>query len=198
MSRLKNILASTAAAAALVAVVGTTAASHDDDHGGRRSRRLKADLKGIREVPVVSTSAHGSFRAVINSDETEIAYRLDYSDLEGTVTQAHIHVGDHHTNGGVSLWLCGTTGIPAPPGTPGPAGTPTCGAPGGSLAEAEGVITAANIVGPATQGIGAPPPADPATEFAQLIELLRGGLAYVNVHSTMSPGGEIRGQIRVD
>jgi hypothetical protein len=39
---------------------------------------------------------------------------------------------------------------------------------------------------------------DPATEFAQLIELLRGGLAYANVHSTMSPGGEIRGQIRVD
>jgi hypothetical protein len=39
---------------------------------------------------------------------------------------------------------------------------------------------------------------DPATEFAQLVRMLRSGLAYVNVHSTMSPGGEIRGQIRAD
>lgn len=194
----KSILASAAVAAALIAAVGTTAASHDDDHHGRKGRRLTADLKGLREVPVVATSGRGSFRAVINPDETEISYRLDYAGLEGTVTQAHIHVGEHHTNGGISVWLCGTTGIPTPPGTPGPAGTPTCGAPGGPDAEAEGVITAASIVGPATQGIGAPPPVDPATELAQLVKMLRSGLAYVNVHSTMSPGGEIRGQIRAD
>ena len=60
------------------------------------------------------------------------------------------------------------------------------------------MLTAANIVGPLTQGIGAPPPVDPAAEFAQLIKLIRGGFAYANVHSTMSPAGEIRGQIRVD
>jgi hypothetical protein len=192
----KSILASAAVAAALIAAAGTTAASHDDDRHRHKSRRLAADLKGLREVPVVATSGRGSFRAVINSDETEISYRLDYSGLEGTVTQAHIHVGEHHTNGGISVWLCGTTGIPAPPGTPGPAGTPTCGDPGGPDAEAEGVITPASIVGPASQGIGAPPPADPATEFAQLVKMLRSGLAYVNVHSTMSTAGEIRGQIR--
>ncbi len=194
----KSFLASAAVTAALVAGVGTTVASPDDDHGHGSRRRLSATLKGLGEVPIVASSGRGSFRAVINPEETEIAYRLDYSDLEGTVTQAHIHVGEHHTSGGISVWLCGTTGIPAPPGTPGPAGTPTCGAPGGSGAEAEGVLTAANIVGPTTQGIGAPAPVDPDAEFAQLIKLLRSGLAYANVHSTMSPGGEIRGQIRVD
>jgi hypothetical protein len=189
----KSILASAAVTAALVAGVGTTVASHDDDHEHRSRRRLAADLKGLREVPIVATSARGSFRAVINSDETEIAYRLDYSDLEGTVTQSHIHVGENHTSGGISVWLCGTAALP------GPAGTPTCGAPGGAGGEAEGVITAASIVGPTAQGIGAPVPVvDPDAEFAQLIKLLRSGLTYANVHSTMSPGGEIRGQIKVD
>jgi hypothetical protein len=188
----KNALASAAVALALAAAFGATAASHDDDDHHRGRRRLKADLKGLGEVPVVSTSGRGSFRAVINHDETEISYRLDYSGLEGTVTQAHIHVGEHHTNGGISVWLCGTAALP------GPAGTPTCGAPGGASAEAEGVITAANVVGPATQGIGAPPPVDPDAEFAELIKLLRSGVTYANVHTTMSPGGEIRGHIRVD
>lgn len=187
----KNALASAAVALALAAAFGAKAASDDDDrHGGHR---LTADLKGLGEVPVVSSSGRGSFRAVINDEETEIAYQLNYSSLEGAVTQAHIHVGQPHASGGISVWLCGTAAFP------GPAGTPTCGAPGGPLAEAEGIITAASIVGPATQGIGGPlPVVDPATEFAQLITLLRSRLAYVNVHSTMSPGGEIRGQIKVD
>ena len=74
---------------------------------GARSDRLKADLKGFGEVPAVSTAARGSFRAVLSEDESEIAYRLDYAGLQGNVLQAHIHVGDHHTNGGISVWLCG-------------------------------------------------------------------------------------------
>jgi len=200
----KSILASAAVAAALIAAVGTTAASHDDDHDGhdsRRSRRFTADLKGLQEVPVVATSGRGLFRAMINPDETEITYRLDYSGLEGTVTMAHIHVGEHHTSGGISVWLCQTS-AQRPPASQ--SGTPTCGAPGGPDAEAQGVLTAANIVGPSSQGIGEPappsplPPRDPDVEFAQLIKMIRSGLAYANVHSTMSPGGEIRGQIRVD
>ena len=125
----KSILASAAVAAALVAAVGTMAASHDDDHGGSRSRRLKADLKGFGEVPAVSTPARGSFRAVLSQDESAIEYRLDYSDLQGTVLQSHIHVGAHHTNGGISVWLCGNPSTTPPIITP-PAGTPTCGAPG--------------------------------------------------------------------
>lgn len=188
----KSALASVATAAALFASLTGTVAGHDDNHGHGSKNRLTADLKGLGEVPIVASSGRGSFRAVINPDETEISYRLDYSDLEGTVTQSHIHVGDHHTSGGISLWLCGT------PALPGPAGTPTCGTPGGPGPEAEGVLTAANVVGPATQGIGAPPPVDPAAEFAQLIKLVRGGFAYANVHSTMSPSGEIRGQIQAD
>ena len=181
----RSILASAAVAAALIAAVGTTAASHDGDHDGRKSRRLKADLKGFGEVPAVSTAARGSFRAVLSEDESEITYRLDYAGLQGEVRQAHIHVGDHHTTGGISVWLCGTATLP------GPAGTPTCVTPGGDGPEAEGTLTAANVIGPAGQLVA-------AGEFAELVRAIKAGVTYANVHTTAVPSGEIRGQIRVD
>ena len=184
----KSILASAAVAAALVAAVGTMAASHDDDHGGSRSRRLKADLKGFGEVPAVSTAALGSFRAVLSEDESEITYRLNYADLQGEVRQAHIHVGDHHTNGGISVWLCQTAANPAPVGPPPP---PICGAPGGDGPEAEGTLTAANVIGPTGQLVA-------AGEFAELVRAIKAGVTYANVHSSAATGGEIRGQITVD
>ena len=51
-----------------------------------------------------------------------------------------------------------------------------------------GTLTAANVVGPAGQGIA-------AGEFGELIRAIRAGKTYANVHSTKFPGGEIRRQI---
>ena len=185
--RSKSILASAAVAAALIAAVGTTAASHDGDHG-RKERRLKADLRGFGEVPAVSTAARGSLRGVLSEDESEITYRLDYAGLQGNVLQAHIHVGDHHTNGGISVWLCGNPST-TPPVNP-PAGTPPC-LPPGDGPEASGTIAAAHVVGPAAQLIA-------PGELAELVRAIKAGVTYVNVHTTLVPSGEIRGQIRVD
>jgi hypothetical protein len=36
---------------------------------------------------------------------------------------------------------------------------------------------------------------DPAGEFAELVRALRSGVAYANVRTARSTGGEIRGQI---
>jgi hypothetical protein len=52
-----------------------------------------------------------------------------------------------------------------------------------------GTITAAQVVGPAGQGIA-------AGEFEELVRAIKTGVTYANVHSTKFPGGEIRGQIR--
>ena len=50
-------------------------------------------------------------------------------------------------------------------------------------------LTAADVVGPANQGIA-------AGQMARVIDAIRAGAAYGNVHSTMFPGGETRGQLR--
>jgi hypothetical protein len=49
---------------------------------------------------------------------------------------------------------------------------------------------AANVVGPAVQGIA---PGD----LAAILQMIRAGLGYANMHTPLHPGGEIRGQIRV-
>lgn len=187
MTKMKRtVLASAAVAAALTAGLGTIAASADDDQGDK-GRRLKADLRSFNEVATVSSSARGSFDAVLSKDETSIEYRLQFSGLEGSVLQSHIHFGDHHTTGGISVWLCGTAA------NPGPANTPLCADPAidPTSGDVTGTLAAAQVVGPAGQGIA-------AGEFEELVRAIRGGVTYVNVHSTKFPGGEIRGEIRVD
>jgi hypothetical protein len=146
--------------------------------GDEKARSLRARLIGLEEPPAVLTKARGEFRATISEDESFIDYELSFEDLEGSVTQAHIHVGQPLVNGGISVWLCGTDT------NPGPVGTPRCPSSG----SVSGRITADTVIGPAGQGIA-------AREFEELLRALRKGLTYANVHSTLAPGGEIRGQI---
>jgi hypothetical protein len=175
-----------------LAVVAASSGSAvaDNDHGGRDrvQRVFRAELVGFNEVPAVSTAARGQFYAVLNKEETELRYWLSYSNLTSPASQSHIHFGQHHTNGGISVWLCEGT-LAAPTDT-----TPAC-APQSTTAPITGVITSAEIIGPAAQGIA-------PTQFAELIAAMRAGAAYANVHSVAAvagdlafPGGEIRGQI---
>lgn len=145
--------------------------------GAALAETVQIDLRGHEEVPSVSSTAHGSFRAQI--DEGQIAYELSYENLQGDVRQAHIHVGQRNANGGVSVFLCQTTFNPDPTGL-----APTCPASG----TVTGLLSAASVVGPGGQGIA-------AGEFAELVDAIRNGVTYVNVHSTAFPGGEIRGQL---
>ena len=54
-----------------------------------------------------------------------------------------------------------------------------------------GTITAANVIA----GSMAPQQLA-AGDLAAVLAAIRAGAAYVNVHTDLSPGGEIRGQIR--
>jgi len=154
-------------------------ASTDNDKG--KNGRIRAKLVGLQEVPAVSSKGSGEFLAEISNDDSKIDYTLTWKDLEGaTVQQAHIHFGQHYAaNGGIAVFFC--SNLPSPP-----ASTPTC--PGPASGELKGVITAANVIGPAGQGIA-------AGEFAELLRAIRTGNSYVNVHTDKHPGGEIRAQL---
>ena len=167
--------------ALLAGVAALLAISNQDVARANGARSLRAALHGFEEPPSVSSTGSGEFRAKISPDETSFDYELSFEDLEGDVTQAHIHLGQRGVNGGISIWLCGTTALPGPPGTP------SCGGPRSGTASR--TVTAADVIGPNGQGIA-------PGEFAEVLAAMREGVTYANVHSTRNPPGEIRGQIK--
>jgi hypothetical protein len=136
-------------------------------------------LTGYQEVPSVSTQAGGTFHARWDPDATSFEYTLTYEALQAPVTQAHIHFAQASVNGPIIIWLCGSAA------NPGPLGTPVCPQSG----TVRGLIVPTNVLAsPATQQLG-------AGEMVEVLEAMRAGAAYVNVHTGVSTGGEIRGQI---
>lgn len=146
-----------------------------------QQRQIRAQLSGFEEVPSISTTGHGTFRATISNDGQSIQWELRYAALEGEVAQAHLHLGQPGVNGAVSVFLCSNLGN-------GPAGTQPCPPPPATLT---GTIVADDVIGPAAQGI------EPG-ELDEVIRAIRHGAVYANVHSDLFPGGEIRGQLGVD
>jgi CHRD domain len=145
--------------------------------------QISALLTGYEEPPVVSTTGRGEFTATLDADGDPIPYSLTFSGLQGTVTQGHIHVGQLSVNGSIVIFLCQTAVNPDPTGL-----APQCPEREGTVT---GTITAANVIAGsmAQQQLA-------AGDLAAVLTAIRAGAAYVNVHTDISPGGEIRGQIR--
>ncbi len=169
-------------AVAVLCFSAMSVAADEDDN------TFKARLRGLGEDPPVASQATGSFVGTLSADGTTLTYTLTYNNLNAQVLFSHIHFGFTKEVGGVMVFLCGpAAGAPGgpPAGFPNP---PAC--PDTNSGTVTGSVTAANVVGPNAQGI------TPASDFAKVVQSLREGAAYVNVHSTRSPGGEIRGQVR--
>ena len=150
-----------------------------------RSEDIRARLTGFQEVPSVSTVAKAEFEGTISRDDKFIDWEMTFDGLQAPIQQSHIHVAQRSVNGGIMIWLCGT-GTTQP--LAGPPGTQTCPQSG----TIRGTISAANVTPAATataQQIA-------AGELNEVIAAIRAGVAYVNIHTVVSPGGEIRGQLR--
>ncbi len=165
----------------LLAAAATTTVANAGADGDSSSIRER--LSGYQEDPLtLSTTGTGRFAATVNTATQEIHYRLSYSGLEGNVLQAHIHLGQRAQSGGISVFLCTNLGN-------GPAGTQPCPA---APATITGVLRPADVIGP-----GAAPTAQGITagQFSELVKAIRSEVTYVNVHSSLYPGGEIRAQL---
>lgn len=160
--------------------------------GGNAAMNLGTHLTGAEEVldsephPSVSR-AQGQAIFRVSRDGSSVDFRLIAANIEN-VNQAHIHCGRPGENGPVRMWLHPEIG---PTGTAGPNGS---GRFSGVLAS--GTFSPAGIVCPAAN-VGVIMP---------LLDAMRAGLTYVNVHTNDGiaptntgpgdfPGGEIRGQI---
>jgi hypothetical protein len=159
---MRRSVAMVSALVAAAAGLGVAAVAGADNNG--RPMRVRAQLTGYAEVAPVggalSTTGRGTFRAEIDEATPSITYTLKFSNLEGQVTMSHLHFGQHHTNGGISVWLCQTATNPAPTSA-----TPTC------MADVtlSDTIYPTNVVGPAGQGIA-------PGQFEELVAAIRAGV----------------------
>jgi hypothetical protein len=181
MSRRRRLLVIAATVGATVAITatGSVAAPTDVDSRGGSSNFFRETLIGFNENPSLSSPGNGTFRAFVNERAGQITWQLSYADLPTAVAQAHVHFGNTQQNGGVSFFLCAN-----PPIAP-PVATQPCPA---APATISGTITAADVIGPAAQGIA-------AGEFAEIVAAMRAGFTYANVHTAERPAGEIRAQL---
>ena len=117
--------------------------------------------------------AQGQANFKVSDDGSEIRFKLIVANIEN-VTQAHIHCcASTEGTAGIVVWLY-------------PAGPPAQLIPGRSQGVlAEGVITGSSLVGSLA---GQP--------LSVLLDRIQSGLAYVNVHTSQFPPGEIRGQLQ--
>jgi hypothetical protein len=147
---------------------------------------LSVNLTSYEEVPAVSSPATATFTADVAGDESSITWKLSYSGLLGAVQQAHIHFGQKAVNGGISVFLCTNLGN-------GPVGTQPCPAP---PAEVSGTITPADVSPNIASTAAARNQGIDTGELGELMDAIDAGMAYVNIHTTTWPGGEIRAQLK--
>ena len=130
---------------------------------------FRAVLTGDQEVPnpVVTTTTGRAF-VLVNQAETAAEFHLHVSDGVG-ITQSHIHCAPAGVNGPVVVFLAGfhSAGLDID---------------GKWISNA--TFTQDSIVN-TTCG----------STIAELVQSMRDGNTYVNVHSVANRGGEVRGQL---
>jgi CHRD domain len=191
MNRIVRTIVATAGLLALIAPATGSA----QDNG-----RLRITLSGFQEVippnlglGAIFSTGSGRLTLKVAKQNRMIDYELTYSfpDAAATpivgaqfVNQAHLHFGQKHTTGGITVWLCQSSDNPAPAAVA--ATTPTCPSPSGTVS---GTIAPGQVL--ALPGQGLPAGQD---GFDAILEALQNDAIYGNVHTDKFPSGEIRGQ----
>jgi hypothetical protein len=164
--------------------------------GGNGDFNLGTHMTGAEEVFTPATpggptpaDSKGQGEAIfrVSADGSSVDFRLIASNIDNVI-MSHIHCGRPGSNGPIRMWLYPVVG---PAGAPAPSGA---GPQNGVLAS--GTFSPTGVVCPAS-AVGQDMP---------LLDAMRAGLTYVNVHTNDGagapnsgpgdfPGGEIRGQL---
>ena len=155
--------------------------------GGNSADNMNTHMTGSEEVLADTFPSHPRLspaqgQAIFRADGNEVEFRLIAANIDNVI-MAHIHCAAAGVNGPIRMWLypvIGTSGAPVASGG---------GAHDGVLAS--GSFSAAGVTCPGGES---------------LLDAMRGGRTYVNVHTNDGvggintgpgdfPGGEIRGQI---
>ena len=147
-------------------------------------REFEASLSGAQEVVFdetgnfvpggTDTDATGRIRARFDSAFTRVSVNLRINNLLGTFAAAHFHCGGPGQNGPVAFGLV----------SPGPLAF--------DGKRVRGTLTNAHFTGADCTGVIG----RPVNNIVALAFAMRAGLIYINVHSTVFPPGEIRGQLQ--
>lgn len=132
-----------------------------------QQQHLTAKLSGNNEVPPITSKSSGTAAFDLNAAGTQMKYTLNVTNIDKVIA-AHIHQGSSTANGPIVVNLF----IPS-----GPTGKVS-----GKLAQSS--INSTSLIGPLK-----------AKQMTDLIKLINSGNAYVNVHTSQNPAGEVRGQI---
>jgi len=161
---LKNILFLGSAALALTLLVPPA---------GGATEVFSASLLGANAAPPINSTGAATFH--MENDNGVITFTMTFSGLSSNLVVSHLHFAPTRVAGGVMIFLCGGGNQPA--------------CPAATSGTFSGTIVAANVTGPALQGIT-------AGNLTAALEAVDEGFSYANIHTTNFQGGEIRGQVR--
>lgn len=140
-----------------------------------------ATLSGSQEEPAITTPGTGSTTITYDDVSHELTVEVSFSDLLGATTASHIHVRANPAapTGAVATQVPSFSGFPL-------------GVSSGTYVNTFDLSLASNWnpLFLANNGGGSTSSAESA-----LFNALQEGRAYLNVHSNVAPGGEIRGNL---
>jgi hypothetical protein len=129
--------------------------------------RLSAVLSGANEIPGVVSGSFGTAEVTWDVASQTMSWIIDVFNMPSGTNNAHFHVGGPGVSGPVVVNITFPAQI-------------------SNDYRLTGSATAANLVARPDQGI---------RSWQDLEQSLLGGQLYINIHSNLNPGGEIRGKV---
>lgn len=129
--------------------------------------RFTALLSGANETPPVLTGAFANATVTLDLSTQTVSWNIDVFNMPSGTNNAHFHVGGPGIAGPTCVNVAFPAGI-------------------SNDYNLSGSATATNLMVRADQGI---------RSWDDFLQALLGGQTYLNIHSVVNGGGEIRGQV---